>query len=137
MWPAGWLYLLASLALRAPVLDRPAATGLDISPWIISSCTVTMLYPDIPPLSQRITAEFIPWLCECEGLYVAVQRRTATVWSSSFTSAASSHRRRMAVWMFLMLLLSGNIHPIAGPELHSFNLDKANCALSNLMCVVC
>ena len=74
---------------------------------------------------------------KCEGLNMPVQQRTVTVCSSSFTSAASSHRRRMAVWMFLMLLLSGNIHPIAGPELHSFNLDKANCALSNLMCVVC
>ena len=109
---------MASPPLTAPALDRPTATGLDISPWIISSRTVTMLYPDIPPLSQRIAAEFCIRLCQSEGLFVPVQQRTEVfVYLSCFQTQRMSQTWRMAVWMFLMLLLSGNIHPNPGPEL--------------------
>ena len=107
---------ICCLALTVPITENVGHSYVDrpTSPWIILPRAVTMLYPE--------TTSHATGSCECEqGLYSQQMQQ----WKSGLhrppwtgTADCRRHKRRTrTAWMFLLLLLSGNIHPNPGPEL--------------------
>lgn len=141
MQSACLLCLLSRFVLTVSAVDKSGfGCGLDVSCWITSPKSVTMLYSEVEPFasSHLITAGFLG--CVTEDLPARKLQRGTEMCLSWFVSVACRHRWKTCpgrpeknVWMILLLLLLGNTHPNPGPKLtelgNPVNL-KNSCGLS-------